>query len=91
MGTANDTLFEEVVSTTYKYLGPAADRFVARQVSNHLEKSPKQLQKQDLANLIIWLKVSMAHLSEDTKMVQKYTTELKSLANGKKKTRGRTV
>jgi hypothetical protein len=81
---SNDTLYEEVVSVTYEYLGPAANRFVDRQVRSHLDKNPEQLRKQDLANLIVWFKLSMATLSEDTKMVNKYVAGLKKLSDNKK-------
>lgn len=79
--SATTTFFEEVVDVTYVYLGPAANRFVARQVRNHLDKKPEQLRRQDLVQLIDWFTLAMALLSEDTKLVKKYSTELRSLAS----------
>lgn len=80
-----DTLYEEVVGVTYEYLGPAADRFVARQIRNHLGKEPERLQKQDLGRLIDWFSASLSLLSEDTKMVKRYVIALNALATSKSK------
>jgi hypothetical protein len=78
---SNDTFYEEVVKVTYEYLGPAADRFVARQVRSHLSKDPEQLQKQDLAALIEWFSLAMALLSEDMALVNKYVAALTNLTD----------
>jgi hypothetical protein len=63
--TKENVFYEKVVKITYKYLGPAAERFVARQIRNHLDKEPEQLQRHELAGLIDWFRVAMAILSED--------------------------
>jgi hypothetical protein len=70
------------------YLGPAADRFVARQIANHLHKEPHQLKKQDLSELIDWIKLAMGFLTEDQTMVDEYMARLQALAasNNKRKT-----
>ncbi len=77
MTTAN--LFEQVVQVTYVYLGPAADRFVTRQITNHLSKQPEQLAPRDLPELIDWIKLAMGFLTEDQTMVDAYITRLKDL------------
>lgn len=73
------TLYTEVVDITYDYLGPAADRFVNRQIRNHLNKTPDQLAKEDLKELIDWIKVAMSLLTEDEKLLKKYIKDLKRL------------
>ena len=82
---ARHTFYKEVVSITHVYLGPAAERFVARQVRNHLNMDIEQLQKHDLANLIDWISLAMAVLVEDEKLVNKYVADLKGLANHTRK------
>lgn len=77
---ATENLYDEVVGVTYEYLGPAADRFVTRQIRNHLHKEPEQLQKKDLRSLIDWIKIAMSLLSEDDSLVSRYVTELKELS-----------
>lgn len=76
---ASDTLYQKVVLVTYGYLGPAADRFVARQITNHLHKKPDQLTKQDLPELTNWIRLAMGFLTQDTSMVEEYITRLKDL------------
>lgn len=78
---AGSSLYEKVVSTTHEYLGPAADRFVTRQIRNHLHKNPEELKKRDLAKLIDWIGLAMSLLSEDSELVQRYLSSLKRLAD----------
>jgi hypothetical protein len=75
------TLYTEVVDVTYDYLGPAADRFVTRQIRSHLGKAPEQLRKRDLRDLISWIKIAMSLLTDDEQLVNKYVTDLIRLAN----------
>jgi len=74
------TLYEEVVNITYEYLGPAADRFIVRQIRSHLGKDPYQLRKQDLSSLIDWIRLAMMLLIEDKKLINKYVSDLHDLA-----------
>jgi hypothetical protein len=73
------TLYQKVVDVTREYVGPAADRFVERQVRNHLNKEPERLRKQDLVSLIDWISLAMALLTEDEKLLSKYISDLKHL------------
>lgn len=75
------TLYSEVVDITYDYLGPAADRFVTRQIRSHLGKAPEELKKRDLRDLISWIKVAMSLLTDDDQLINKYISDLKALAD----------
>ncbi|MGH7193642.1 MAG: hypothetical protein ACREJM_08935, partial [Candidatus Saccharimonadales bacterium] len=55
-------------------------RFIARQVENHLHKSPEELTKSDLAGLIDWIKAVVSLLTEDNEIIEEYTAELEKLA-----------
>ncbi len=77
---AGSTIYDQVVRVTHVYLGPAADRFIARQVENHLHKSPDELSQADLLSLIDWIKVVVSLLTEDNGLVEEYTNELQKLA-----------
>lgn len=72
--------YEQVVRITHVYLGPAADRFIARQVQNHLHKSPELLTKSDLNKLIDWIRVAVSLLTEDTDIIEEYALQLHKLA-----------
>ncbi len=81
------TIYEQVVQVTHAYLGPAADRFIARQVENHLKKPPEKLTKSDLLKLIDWIRVVVSLISDDPIIVEEYISELKKIAvnsNGKR-------
>lgn len=76
-------LYNEVVDITTSYLGPAAERFITRQIKTHLNKDPDQLSPEDLAKLVDWVKVAIALLTEDSKTVDDYTKSLLQLAQRK--------
>ena len=76
---ANITFHQQVVHVTHAYLGPAADRFVARQISNHLGKKPEQLARRDLPELIDWIRLAMGFLTQDRAMIDDYIQQLESL------------
>lgn len=73
-------LYDRVVRITRVYLGPAADRFIARQVQNHLQKEPQALSSEDLGRLIDWIRVAVSLLTEDNDIIEEYTTQLQELA-----------
>ena len=79
MGTPNNTVYDHVVRITHVYLGPAADRFIDRQVQNHLHKEPQAITTDDLAKLIDWIRVAVSLLTEDSELVEEYTNQLQSL------------
>lgn len=73
------SLYSSVIQITADYLGPAADRFIDRQIENHLNKLPKDLNKKDLEILIDWAKVAIALLTEDKSVVDEYSRRLANL------------
>jgi hypothetical protein len=79
MSVKENTLYIAVIQVTYTYLGPAAERFVSRQVQNHLDKKPETMTKRDLVKLIDWMRVAMSLLTDDTAMVEEYTAQLHRL------------
>jgi hypothetical protein len=76
----NNTLYDKVVRVTNVYLGPAADRFIARQVQNHLHKPPEDLSRADLVKLIDWIRVAVSLLTDDSEIVEEYASQLERLA-----------
>lgn len=75
------SLYTEVVEVTSKYLGASADRFISKQIVGHLNKAPERLLKSDLRELIKWIKPTMALLTDDMDMVDKYVAKLFKLSN----------
>lgn len=76
-------LYHQVVDITTSYLGPAADRFITRQIKTHLHKDPDELTPEDITKLVDWIKIAIALLTEDGKMVQDYTDSLLKLVEKK--------
>ncbi len=79
--SSNATIYDKVVRITHAYLGPAANRFIARQVKNHLHKRPGDLSPADLLHLIDWIRVAVSLLTEDSEVVERYIAELQKLAH----------
>ncbi|MDB5186394.1 MAG: hypothetical protein JWL85_917 [Candidatus Saccharibacteria bacterium] len=77
---ANSELYHQAVEIARDYLGPAGERFMSRQIQNHLEKPPTELKKEDLEKLAAWIKLSLAYLTEDSKLIREFTDRLASLA-----------
>lgn len=73
------SLYAEVVAITGTYLGPAADRFITRQIQNHLHKEATDLSPQDLVKLIDWMRVALSMTTEDQQLVEEYVRRLQDL------------
>jgi hypothetical protein len=74
-------LYKQVVDVTSDYLGPAAERFIDRQIQNHLNKEPEALTPHDMPSLIDWLRISVAFLTDDRTVIDELTTRLNRLAD----------
>lgn len=61
--------YQHIVDITKDYLGPAANRFVDRQIHTHLHKSPKEITKDDIQNLAIRIRSGLVVLTEDQTIV----------------------
>jgi hypothetical protein len=84
---SQSNLYASVVRITHIYLGPAADRFIDRQVQNHLHKDPSKLTAADLEVLVDWIRVAVSLLTDDSEIVEEYIEQLKKLAKQKPKGR----
>ena len=80
---ATSNLYSKVVRVSSDYLGPAADRFINRQIRNHLNIDPELLQSNELKSLIDWIKLSMTALTNDDKLVAEYIKSLNTLTKVK--------
>ncbi len=74
-------LYEQVIVIMEEYLGPAAERFIARQITFHLHKSPDELTPDDLPKLIEWTKVTLGLLTEDRDIIDEYATRMSKLVD----------
>jgi hypothetical protein len=81
----SEVLYKSIVGITEDYLGPAAPRFIDRQISFHLNKTPKDVDYADIPKLTEWVKVSIALLTEDREMVDDFAKRIGDLASKKAK------
>jgi hypothetical protein len=77
------TVYEELLAVTHVYLGPAADRFINRQIENHLHKTPELITAEDLAGMVDWIRAVVSLISDDSEVIEEYVAELRKLAGGK--------
>lgn len=73
------SLYQRVIHVTTDYLGPAAPRFIDRQIQKHIGKDPAELAVEDMPTLIDWSKIAIALLTDDRKIVMNYVEDLYSL------------
>lgn len=73
-------LYKEIIGITQDYLGPASERFIYRQIKNHLHKTPEELDQADIKVLIKWSKIAMALLTNNNEVVDEFASRLKALA-----------
>ena len=71
-------LYDEVVDLARIYLGPAAKRFVDRQIKGHLEIDSVQLKLSDLDELATWCYTSSKILMNDGK-AREFSDRVKAL------------
>ncbi|HSX24249.1 MAG TPA: hypothetical protein VLE74_04065 [Candidatus Saccharimonadales bacterium] len=72
-------LYQDIVDITADYLGPAAERFVVRQIQNHVGKTPQAIAASDIETLITWSKPAMALLTSDESIVDEFIERLSAL------------
>ncbi len=73
------TLKDEMMKVAVEYMGPAAERFMKRQVKSHLNKTLTTISKEDLPELAKWIEIS-AGLLIDKEEAKQFKQEIKALA-----------
>ena len=77
------TIQEQVIDISRDYLGPAAERFINRQIIVHLKKKPENLTKKDLPKLVDWVRLAFALLTNDTSLVEEYSKKMLALGGSR--------
>jgi len=78
---SSKSLYKQAVDISSEYLGPSAERFIGRQVANHLKKDPERLTKQDMPRLIEWVRVTFSLLTDDQELIESFVADLQTLSN----------
>jgi hypothetical protein len=82
---SSNTVYQQVVTISHTYLGPASERFIDRQIKNHLDKNPGDIEAGDIHKLIDWIRIAVSFLTEDSDLIEEYVHQLKQIANKPKK------
>lgn len=82
--TMKKSVYEQVVDVTSEYLGPAAERFVRREVLAHLGKNPEKLTRSDVEKLHEWSRLAIALLTDDEKTVDEYSRNIRAIAKARR-------
>ncbi len=73
--------YKNIVTITADYLGPAAYRFVDRQIQRYLNKNPEQLEKKDIPMLAIRIRSGLIVLTKDEDTVAEAFNRIAAVAN----------
>lgn len=74
------TLYEEITKIAEDYFGPVAPRLISRIVTNHLRKEPKKVTGKDLPELVVWIRLTVAMVTEDTEVINEFISRLDTLS-----------
>lgn len=80
MTASKNRLYDRALAILADYLGPAADRFIDRQIEGHLGKPPGRLNPGDIPVLVEWTRLALALLTEDKVAVDQMSQRLLKLA-----------
>jgi hypothetical protein len=86
MADPSKTLYKRAVDISEDYLGPAGERFMRRQISTHLGKEPGELDKKDIDELVNWVRLTFALLTDDSRMIDAFSERLTLLGEGEQRT-----
>lgn len=80
---SNLTPYQRVVHVSEKFLGPAGEQLIRRQIRTHLGIEPEQLRSKDIPHLVHWARLTFAMLTDDQKAIDNFTASLRALAESK--------
>lgn len=71
--------YTQIVTVTEHYLGPAAERFIRRQVEFHLDKEPESISQSDVQKLKANVGVALGLLVNDKTIVDQAVGEISKI------------
>ena len=74
------SFYDQLIAVNQKYLGPAAERFVRRQVDFHLGKKPEDITRADVLKLAGSIQTALEVLTQDKAMVSNAVHEINAVA-----------
>ncbi|MET0779295.1 MAG: hypothetical protein ABWY71_00515 [Candidatus Saccharimonadales bacterium] len=74
--TSAASVYQQAVDISTDYLGPAGERFMRRQITTHLDKKPEDLTKKDISELVSWIQLTVALLTNDKRIIDSFSERL---------------
>lgn len=85
MPTQTLSLYDKAIRLSEEYLGPAGERFMRRQISTHLGIEPELLKKSHIPQLVTWVSLAFALLTDNAEEQEGFTHSLLSLSSSAKR------
>lgn len=73
-------LYAQAIAVGKDFLGPAGERFMRRQITTHLGITPEALHSRDLPELVDWVRLTFALLTNDARHVDAFANQLLALS-----------
>ena len=90
MSRITSPLYEQAVEIGTDFLGPAGERFMRRQISTHLNTEPENLRREDIEELVNWVRLTFALLTDDAAHIEAFANRLLALAKPAVKSKAKT-
>lgn len=74
-------LHHEIITIAEDYFGPAAPRFINKIIENHLRKDPELVTSSDMPEIVTWVSLTVAMMTDERNVVSEFTNRLNTLAN----------
>lgn len=74
------SIYDQLVAATTELLGPASERFIDRQISNHLKIEPRAITAHEVADLAHWIRLSISVLSNDHDTLRTYELAIQKIS-----------
>jgi hypothetical protein len=53
--------------------------YISRLIANHISKTPKELRRQDLPELFTWIKLTVAMVTDEKRVIEEFLSRLSLL------------
>lgn len=74
------TFYSQLITVSERYLGPAAERFIRRQIDFHLGKKPENLTASDVDKLADSVRIALGILTHDRTLISNAVQEIRAVA-----------
>ena len=81
MTDKENNIYNQLIKVTDAYLGPSSERFINRQIINHLNKQPSEVLSSDIVELVDWIRLAMTIITDDENIVKEYISKIQKLKN----------